>query len=59
MAMSKLKSWSEKYYKGLDPWQHDLNNLWFKNMLTALSSSGILIVPNINKAFDKNGKEIK
>lgn len=54
-----LKGWSEKYYKDIDPWQHDYNNAWFKQMLTKLKTDGILVVPSLGKTFDKKGKEIR
>ena len=54
-----MESWSEKYYPGLAPWQHRLNNNWFHNMLELLSDAGILMVPTLGKAFNKQGEEIE
>tara|TARA_Y100001973_G_scaffold73141_1_gene106687 strand:- start:102 stop:263 length:162 start_codon:yes stop_codon:yes gene_type:complete len=50
---------SETYYKHLTPYQHKINNNWFINQLKMLKGNGVLIVPSINKKFDKQGKEIK
>lgn len=52
-------NWSQKYYKNLTPYQHDINNIWFNNMLKQLKDNGFLYVPNINKSFNKQGQEIK
>ena len=49
---------SETYYRHLTPYQHKINNKWFINKLKMLKDNGVLIVPNINKKFDKQGKEI-
>ena len=51
-------SWSKKYYIGLTNTQHNINDDWFKNMLRVLKDSGILHVPNLNKSFNKKGKEV-
>tara|TARA_R100001015_G_C4559721_1_gene119805 strand:+ start:96 stop:257 length:162 start_codon:yes stop_codon:yes gene_type:complete len=49
---------SETYYKHLTPYQHKINNNWFINKLKMLKDNGVLIIPDINKKFDKQGKEI-
>jgi len=51
-------NWSEKYYESLNDEQHKINNEWFKNMLRYLKDNGILYVPNIQKSFNKKGKEV-
>ena len=51
-------SWSKKYYTGLTNTQHNINDDWFKNVLRVLKDSGILFVPNLNKSFNKKGKEV-
>ena len=51
-------SWSKKYYTGLTNTQHNINDDWFKNMLRVLKESGILYVPNLDKSFNKKGREI-
>ena len=51
-------SWSKKYYKGLTNTQHNINDDWFKNMLRVLKESGILYVPNLDKSFNKKGREV-
>ena len=53
-----MGSWSEKYYPGLTPEQHNTNNVWFHNMLELLTDTGILMVPTLGKAFNKQGEEI-
>tara|TARA_R100000951_G_scaffold113971_1_gene117176 strand:+ start:157 stop:318 length:162 start_codon:yes stop_codon:yes gene_type:complete len=52
-------SWSKKYYTDLTDAQHDVNDAWFKNMLSMLNDTGILYVPNLNKSFNKQGEEEK
>ena len=54
----KIASWSKKYYKGLTEVQHKANDVWFKNMLKVLKNTGVLAVPNLQKTFNKQGKEI-
>jgi len=51
-------SWSRKYYPGLTEAQHDVNDAWFEAMLEMLNPNGILGVPNIQKAFNKQGEEV-
>lgn len=55
----KRYNWSRKYYKNLTEFQHNINNIWFNNMLKQLKDNGFLYVPNINKSFNKQGQEIK
>ena len=52
-----MSSWSRKYYKGLEGWQHDANDKWFEKALSLLNSKGKLFVPNLKKAFNKKGEE--
>ena len=54
----KIASWSKKYYEGLTEAQHKANDVWFKNMLIVLKNTGVLFVPNLQKSFNKQGKEI-
>jgi len=49
---------SETYYKHLTTYQHKINNEWFINKLKLLKDNGVLIVPNINKRFNKQGLEV-
>ena len=49
---------SETYYKNLTSQQHKINNRWFINKLKLLKDNGVLIVPNINKRFNKQGLEV-
>ena len=53
-----MEGWSEKYYPGLTAYEHKANNAWFRRMLDMLTETGTLAVPSINKAFNKQGKEI-
>ena len=52
-----MSSWSRKYYRGLEEWQHDANDEWFKKTLALLNGKGKLFVPNLKKAFNKKGDE--
>ena len=51
-------NFSQKYYKHLTAYQHKINNEFFIDKLKLLKDDGILIIPNINKKFNKLGKEI-
>ena len=51
-------SWSRRYYSGLTEAQHDANDAWFEGMLRLLKPDGILGVPGIEKAFNKQGEEV-
>ena len=50
--------WSEKYYPHLTSKQHEINNIWFYNMRNRLTSDGFLIVPELDKKFNKSGEEV-
>jgi len=58
--MAYHQDWSQSYMKDyqLTFEEHHLNNEWFNNMLARLKPNGILIVPLINKQFNKLGEEI-
>jgi len=51
-------SWSRKYYPGLPEWQHDANDAWFESALNLLKPDGIIGIPNLQRAFNKQGEEI-
>ena len=50
---------SEKYFRGLTPQQHYLNNVWFIETLDKLKDTGKLFIPDLNKTFNKMGDEIE
>ena len=50
---------SEKYFKGLTPHQHYVNNVWFIETLDKLKDTGKLYIPVINKTFNKYGDLIE
>jgi hypothetical protein len=56
--MMEKESWSRKYYSGLTDQQHDANDQWFWNALAMLTDSGILVVPNLQMTFNKQGQPI-
>ena len=58
--MAYHQDWSQSYMKDyqLTFEEHHLNNEWFNNMLARLKPNGTLIVPLINKSFNKLGEEI-
>ena len=58
--MAYHHEWSQSYMKDyqLTFEEHHLNNEWFNNMLSMLKPDGTLIVPLINKSFNKLGEEI-
>tara|TARA_B100001093_G_scaffold18498_1_gene16812 strand:- start:646 stop:822 length:177 start_codon:yes stop_codon:yes gene_type:complete len=58
--MAYHHEWSQSYMKDyqLTFEEHHLNNEWFNNMLARLKPNGTLIVPLINKQFNKLGEEI-
>ena len=58
--MAYHHDWSQSYMKDyqLTFEEHHLNNEWFNNMLAMLKPDGTLIVPLINKSFNKLGEEI-
>jgi len=43
---------------GLSDSQHQANDEWFATMLRMLKDDGILGVPNLQKAFNKQGQEV-
>ena len=42
----------------LTPEHHEINNEWFKSMLSMLKPDGQLYVPCLNKSFNRLGDEI-
>ena len=52
-------SWSKRYYDGLTEAQHRANDAWFQQMLDLLTDTGFLMVPSLEKAFNKQGEEIE
>ena len=58
--MAYHQDWSQSYMKDykLTFEEHHLNNEWFNNMLARLKPNGTLIVPLINKKFNKLGEEV-
>ena len=55
----KIASWSKKYYEGLTEAQHKANDEWFESKRKLLNYTGVLIVPNLQKSFNRHGEEIK
>ena len=56
--MATYQQWSESYFTDLTSYEHNVNNNWFKSMLTMLKDDGELYVPVLNKSFNKLGEEI-
>ena len=67
--MAYHHEWSQSYFvndtsrndivtANLTPEQHEINNEWFKSMLSMLKDDGELYVPCLNKSFNKLGEEI-
>ena len=67
--MATYSQWSQSYFvndttrndivtANLTPEQHQINNEWFKSMLSMLTPDGQLYVPCLNKSFNKLGEEI-
>jgi hypothetical protein len=56
--MMDTDSWSKRYYYDLTEAQHRINDAWFHEMLSRLTSTGVLIVPGLGLVFDKEGEEI-
>ena len=54
----KIASWSKKYYEGLTEAQHKANDDWFESKRKLLNYTGVLIVPNLQKSFNRKGEEI-
>ena len=50
--------WSENYFDGLDPFEHQYNDIWFMKMISMLKDDGVLYVPTLNKTFNRLGEEI-
>ena len=55
----KIASWSKKYYEGLTEAQHKANDEWLESKRKLLNYTGVLIVPNLQKSFNRHGEEIK
>ena len=67
--MANYQQWSQSYFVNdtsrddivvadLTPEQHEINNEWFKSMLSMLTPDGQLYVPCLDKLFNKLGEEI-
>ena len=54
----KIASWSKKYYEGLTEVQHKANDEWFESKRKLLNYTGVLIVPNLQKSFNRKGEEV-
>ena len=55
----KIASWSKKYYEGLTEAQHKANDDWFESKRKLLNYTGVLIVPNLQKSFNRKGQEVE
>ena len=49
---------SQIYYPNLDPYEQQYNDIWFMKMLSMLKDDGVLFIPDLNKSFNKLGKEV-
>ena len=69
LLMATYQQWSQSYFVNdttrndivtadLTPEQHEINNEWFKSMLSMLKPDGQLYVPCLDKSFNKLGEEI-
>ena len=60
LSMAYHHEWSQSYLKdhGLTFEEHHMNNEWFNSMLSTLEDDGALIVPLLNKSFNKLGEEV-
>ena len=58
LLMAYHHEWSQSYIKGLTFEEHHMNNEWFNSMLSKLKDDGVLIVPLLNKSFNKSGEEV-
>jgi len=69
LLMATYQQWSQSYFVNdttrndivtadLTPEQHEINNEWFKSMLSMLNPDGQLYVPCLNKSFNKSGEEV-
>ena len=63
--MATYSQWSQSYFvndtsrddivvSDLTPEQHEINNKWFKSMLSMLKDDGQLYVPFLNKSFQRD-----
>ena len=68
-SMATYTQWSQSYFVNdttrndivtadLTPEQHEINNEWFKSMLSMLKDDGVLYVPVLDKEFNKLGEEV-
>ena len=69
LLMATYQQWSQSYFVNdtsrndivvadLTPEQHEVNNEWFKSMLSMLTPDGQLYVPCLDKSFNKLGEEV-
>jgi len=69
LLMATYQQWSQSYFVNdttrndivtadLTPEQHEVNNEWFKSMLSMLTPDGQLYVPCLDKSFNKSGEEV-
>ena len=69
VSNNQMSQWSQTYFVNdtsrndivvadLTPEQHEINNEWFKSMLSMLKDDGVLYVPVLDKEFNKKGEEI-
>ena len=69
LLMATYQQWSQSYFVNdttrngivtadLTPEQHEINNEWFKSMLSMLTPDGQLYVPCLDKSFNKSGEEV-
>ena len=69
LLMATYQQWSQSYFVNdttrndivtadLTPEQHEINNEWFKSMLSMLNPDGQLYVPCLDKSFNKSGEEV-
>ena len=69
LLMATYQQWSQSYFvkdttrndivtADVAPEQHEINNEWFKSMLSMLKPDGQLYVPCLDKSFNKSGEEV-
>ena len=69
LLMATYQQWSQSYFVNdttrndivtadLTPEQHEINNEWFKSMLSMLKPDGQLYVPCLDKSFNKSGEVV-
>ena len=51
-------AFSQTYYPNLDPYEQQYNDIWVMKMLSMLKDDGVLFIPDLNKSFNKLGKEV-